>query len=260
LKRFAIAALRKQFEATRPGVPLSPSGYVANPERNLVAGVGTRHLVRDFEQGDGRELERKFLAVHSSAALAVNTFAPFKDCPDQLSLAGIGDFETMEFEARCPIGLRGGRPAHLDLLAQGRAGVVAAESKCTEHLDPKVPAFSPAYAEQILDERRAGPWFRARDSLLTGQEKFEFLDAAQLIKHAFGLARRFPLPVTLLYLYWEPRDGARHASILAHRTEITGPSDHHPPQVSAGGDPGGHARSRIRRSSGLRRAPSGRSA
>jgi hypothetical protein len=176
--------------------------------------------VRDFEQGDGRELERKFLAVHSSAALAVNTFAPFKDCPDQLSLAGIGDFETMEFEAQCPIGLRGGRPAHLDLLAQGRAGVVAAESKCTEHLDPKVPAFSPAYAEQILDERRAGPWFRAMKAILKGEETFNFLDAAQLIKHAFGLARRFPLPVTLLYLYWEPRDGARHASILAHRTEI----------------------------------------
>jgi hypothetical protein len=119
--------------------------------------VHPRHFVEDFGNGDGRELEWKFRAIHSSAALAVNAFARFKDGLAHLSLADRSDFETITFAFKCPTGLRGGRPPNLDLLAQGPAGIVAVESKCTEHLLPKQPRFSPAYAEQIRDERRDGP-------------------------------------------------------------------------------------------------------
>jgi len=187
-KSAAIAALRRRFAALRPGVEVPPSGYVSRIEHNLLPGVEMRHFVEDFESGDGLELEWKFRAIHSSAALAVNAFARFKDAPPHLMLAGISGFETIAFEFRCPTGLRGGRPAHLDLLAQGHAGVVAVESKCTEHLQPKEPRFSPAYAEQIRDERREGPWYRALAGGLQQPDSFALLDVAQLIKHAFGLA------------------------------------------------------------------------
>jgi hypothetical protein len=41
--------------------------------------------------------------------------------------------------------------------------------------------------------------------LIDAPDCYAWPDAAQLIKHAFGLAGRFGgRPVTLLYLYWEP--------------------------------------------------------
>jgi hypothetical protein len=60
-----------------------------------------------------------------------------------------------------------------------------------------------------------------------GQLKFEFLDAAQLVKHAFGLVtdgRRKALRPHLHYLFAEPeRNGGREISSGAraqHRAEI----------------------------------------
>jgi len=224
--------LSRRFAKLRPDVGISPAGYVSSIEENLLAGVEPRHFSEDFENGDGRELDRKFRAVHSSAALAVNAFARFKDGPAHLSLADRSGFETIDFEFRCPTGLRG-TPPHLDLLAQGPAGVVAVESKCTEHLEREMPSFSPAYGERIRDERRSGVWFRAMETILAKPAEFGFLDVAQLIKHAFGLARCFSArPTTLLYLYWEPLDADRHPIFRQHRCEILRFSD-----LVAGGFP-----------------------
>lgn len=52
-------------------------------------------------------------------------------------------------------------------------------------------------------------------------DKYTWLDAAQLIKHAFGLARSFPdRPVTLLYLFWKPANPTADPEFVAHRDEI----------------------------------------
>ncbi len=52
-----------------------------------------------------------------------------------------------------------------------------------------------------------GPWEAMRDALTSGREHFDFLDAAQLVKHAFGLVTQGRLkgkePV-LVYLFAEP--------------------------------------------------------
>jgi hypothetical protein len=124
----AIAALRGRFAALWPNRGFSPSGYVSRIEHNLLPRVEARHFVDDFNNGDGRELEFKFLAIHSSAALAVNTFACFKPEPCSLPLANSTGFVSLAFEARCPIGLRGGRPANLDLLVRSARGIVGVES------------------------------------------------------------------------------------------------------------------------------------
>ena len=48
-----------------------------------------------------------------------------------------------------------------------------------------------------------------------------WLDAAQLIKHAFGLAFTFPgQPVHLRYLFWEPADAPQYPVFAEHRAEI----------------------------------------
>ena len=52
-------------------------------------------------------------------------------------------------------------------------------------------------------------------------ERYDWLDAAQLVKHAYGLAQSFPdEPVTLLYLYWEPLNAERFTLFAEHRLEI----------------------------------------
>ena len=54
-------------------------------------------------------------------------------------------------------------------------------------------------------------------------DQYTWLDAAQVIKHAFGLARSFPdRPVTLLYLFWEPANPTAGPEFVAHRDEIEG--------------------------------------
>jgi hypothetical protein len=217
----ASLALRRRFVALRPGLELSPKGYVAALEDNLLPGVERRQFAGDLARGDGRELASKLRAVDSSAALVVNSFARFKDRPADLTLAGLAGFQKLTFERGRPGAARGGRRPPVDLLAEGAGGVVAVEAKCTEPLRPTAPGFAAAYAERIRDERRAGAWFQALETVQAEPEAFALLDVAQLIKQALGLAgilkgRR----TTLLYLYWEPLDAHRDALMLAHRREI----------------------------------------
>ncbi len=57
--------------------------------------------------------------------------------------------------------------------------------------------------------------------LMDAPESYAWLDAAQLIKHAFGLARSFSgYRVTLLYLFWEPEYPDCDPIFAAHRREI----------------------------------------
>ena len=65
------------------------------------------------------------------------------------------------------------------------------------------------------------PYEAMRDSLRSGTEHFEFLDAAQLVKHAFGLVtegRRKKKRPYLVYLFAEPKEHA--AKRQSHREEI----------------------------------------
>jgi hypothetical protein len=53
-------------------------GYVSQAGQNLNEGVSLVDFEADLRQAGGNEMEGKFRAAHSSSALAVNTFAPFK--------------------------------------------------------------------------------------------------------------------------------------------------------------------------------------
>ena len=78
----ARTALQHQF--TGP----TDAGYVDWPQANLVPGVRLEQFESDLRRGDGGELRMKFCAVHSSAALAVNCFAPFKEVAGALMTIG----------------------------------------------------------------------------------------------------------------------------------------------------------------------------
>lgn len=58
--------------------------------------------------------------------------------------------------------------------------------------------------------------------LVENPRSYHWLDAAQLVKHAFGLAYTFPdQPVTLLYLFWEPSNPGIYPFFAEHRAEVT---------------------------------------
>ena len=61
-------------------------------------------------------------------------------------------------------------------------------------------------------------------SLRSRATTFEYLDAAQLVKHYFGLNKYCKdndvVDAALLYLYWEPLDADRYAELSRHTEEV----------------------------------------
>lgn len=222
----ALTALHDAFSRSCPGVALDDKGYAADFCDILLPMVAVEDFEADLTAGDGNELQTKFRAVHSSSAFAVNCFAPFRQRLANLTIPKVGALETLAFEQKCPTGLRGGRAPNLDVLLSGPEGVVGIESKLTEYLSTHRAAFSPAYAEQIRDERREQGYFHEMLRLMDHPDTYRWLDAAQLIKHAFGLARSFgDRPVTLLYLFWEPANPNADPIFADHRKEIAAFAD-----------------------------------
>lgn len=217
----AIRALSEAFSRQHPGIALDLNGYAADFHGTLLPGVSPEDFEGDLSSGDGNELETKFRAAHSSSGLAVNCFAPFRQRIADLTMPGHSGFDTLQFERKCPTGLRGGRAPNLDVVLSGPNSVSAIESKLTEYLSAHRANFSPAYEAQIRDARRDQGYFREMLRLQDRPDHYTWLDAAQLIKHAFGLARSFPdRPVTLLYLFWEPANPNAGPEFAAHRNEI----------------------------------------
>lgn len=192
----------------------------------FLPGVPTSYVRERLEKADGHELTSgKFASKESSAALAVNTFGWFHDRPDRLPRFPILGQPTLcairvevEYCARFP--WSGGTHPWLDAFVETPDAVIGVESKRFEPFrGGKAVDFSPAYSR---DWGKAMAAYEAmRDNLRSGIERFEFLDAAQLVKHAFGLVteggRKKKRPY-LVYLFAEPQEHA--AKWQPHRQEI----------------------------------------
>ena len=106
----ALRALRDAFVRAYPFVEVDSRGYVHDVADNLVPSVRLTDFEADLRAGDGNELEGKFKAVHSSSALAVNAFAPFRTRGFELTVPGSGSITGLEFERKCPHGISGRPP------------------------------------------------------------------------------------------------------------------------------------------------------
>lgn len=203
-------------------LPVDSKGYVAWPQDNLIPGVELGQFEQDLRSGAGQELRMKFCAVHSSAALVVNTFAPFKNRPGDLVLLGQSGFGPPTFEKTLETGLGGTLPT-LDVFLQKGTEVIAIESKFLEYFAPKQGEFSTSYTRDALAWAE-DCWWRVREDAPKGSK--QNLDVAQLLKHYFGLIRLLhkgeATSATLLYLFWEPVNAADLAICRQHRTEIKG--------------------------------------
>ena len=212
----AKRALREHF---RGMATPDAMGYVPRPQENLVPGIALEDFEEDLRKGKGDELRSKFCAVHSSSALAVNTFAYFKKDPSSLRLLGINGFSPPTFERQCPTGL-GGTPPNLDVWLESQTEVVAIESKLLEYFTPKEAKYSSSYQRESLDSEDC--WWEVLEASKAAGKRI--LDVGQLVKHYLGL-RRFmsstpSVGVALLYLFWEPRNAMSVEVCMQHREEI----------------------------------------
>jgi hypothetical protein len=82
------SALAQGFLKSAPRSVLDEKGYVREASQNLIEGVRLDDCEADLNQGGGNEMKGKFRAAHSSSALAVNTFAPFKANPMRCDFRG----------------------------------------------------------------------------------------------------------------------------------------------------------------------------
>lgn len=220
----------QQDWAKSRGIQFDSCGYVREVKANLWRPLSISAR-QGFEGGAGSELSGHMLALHSSSALVVNFFDYWTNRDKSPLLSALGlDPEcgsALNFEVRFPTGL-GGTPPHLDVTITDCSGfVVAVESKFTEHLKRSTTGkshFTTSYfpkstgrwiakglpacqslAEELWAQQRCG-----------GLQRFEYLDAQQLLKHALGLATQLGDRFRLYYLYYDCR-GDR---LEAHKRDV----------------------------------------
>jgi hypothetical protein len=199
---------------------------------DLLPGVPEHYVLARLSAAAGDELKSgKFASPDSSAALTVNTFGWFHERPHLLpAFAGLlSDYPArkVDVEACVRFPWSGGRHPWLDALVTTPSALIGVESKRYEPFrDKKSVDLSDAYDRPVWGDAM-GPFETMRDELRSGAIKYERLDAAQLVKHAFGLtaqAGRADSRPVLVYLFAEPATLAGRAipdeAKRQHRREI----------------------------------------
>jgi restriction endonuclease-like protein len=160
----------------------------------------------------------------SSAALVVNVFGYWRGRDhtpllEALGVAGTGG-TRLELEVPLPTGLPGDPPT-VDVALYRPDGCVAVESKFAEWLAPrprgKRVLKDKYFAHGRVWEAAGLPLCQAlAEDLQEGRERLKYLNAAQLLKHALGLAVNGLRTSALVYLYYD--QPGREA--VTHRAEV----------------------------------------
>lgn len=204
----------------------------------LLPGLPAERILACYANAPGKEIERgKFASPESSAALAANAFGYFLGrAADLPPLPGCGDASWPAVDIGLEVLLRfpwpGGRHPCLDAVVETETALIGIESKRFEPFRAKKkPSLSAAYWRPVWGASMRG-YEAIRDGLHDGSLRYDRLDVAQLVKHAFGLRTavraspsRFAKRPLLLYVYAEPAawpDGRpiAQSDLQAHRAEI----------------------------------------
>lgn len=198
----------------------------------LLPGVPVDRVASALSAAAGQELATgKFGSAESSSALAVNGLGPFIEDPGALPpFPGLDGLDwpalSVDIERQMRFPWSGGRHPWLDAAVETAKHLVGVESKRFEPFrGSKRARLSPKYSSHAWGEGME-TWCAMRDRLLADPAAFRYLDAAQLVKHGFGLVteakRRRKSPV-LLYLFAEPTKGRNipDKAFADHRSEIS---------------------------------------
>lgn len=203
----------------------------------LLHGLPAERILAAYAAAPGNEIVTgKFANPESSSALVANAFGYFLERPHDLPALpkwnGAWSPQSVDLEAEVRFPWTRGMHPWLDVLIETDTSLIGVESKRYEPFrGTKKPK---PWSETYWHEWGEGlaPFARLRDDLHEGRKSFARLDAAQLIKHSFGLHTQVgregsangKAPV-LVYLYSEPErwpDGKRIDASLhtQHRAEV----------------------------------------
>ena len=213
LQRIDVAlslALRNDHER----VPLRADSHSLDTRDLLIKGITERDLPISL----GRS---RHYSPHSGIALAVNSFLPWRRSSQELELADHSGFEAIQFDVRCPTGLRG-TPPHLDVLALHDDHAVAVTVRSIEFLTRRRSSIAFSYDELLAETPGMKPWYAHLTEWREGEKAiYQHVDLAALVKYATALGHVFPdRSSTLLYLYWEPLDADAYDAYQRHRREL----------------------------------------
>ncbi len=159
---------------------------------------------------------------HSGMALTINSFFPWKRASHQLELAHHDGFDAIQFDVRCPTGLRG-TPPHLDLLALRDDRAVGVIVRSVEYLTRRKSTIATSYDALLAQTPGMKQWHDHLAAWRDSEVSYQHVDLAALAKYATALRQTFPdRPSTLLYLYWEPLDAEAYDAFQHHRLELDG--------------------------------------
>ena len=228
-------ASRKDLErqqrrwADAAGIAHDARGYVRDLDANLRVPLdaATRaELERGSELEATSTRPARLLSLTSSGALILNFFAHWRahdTSPLAHALGLPAGSPRLSFEEPLPTGLEGDPPTADVALRWPEGRVAAVESKFCEWLVRR-PRHKAVFKRKYFPPRgelwsAAGlPRCQALAADIDARrEWFRWLHAAQLLKHALGLARLAAPATTLVYLYydWPSREATEHAAEVA---------------------------------------------
>lgn len=217
------------------GVRYDARGCVSDLADNLrvpLEGAALAEVQRGAELDPGLKQPARLYSLGSSAALVVNVFDHWRerDATPLLRALGVATSAgvTLRLEEPLPTGLPGNPPTSDVTLDLGDGTRVAIESKYGEWLERRPRnkrVFKDKYFPQGQGPGAEGVWAAAAlpncqalaADLQSGHERLKYLHAAQLLKHALGLAKGGHARSVLMYLYydWPAREAAAHRAELA---------------------------------------------
>ena len=230
----ANGAAMRHIRASNPAVEFfdETAGFLADWRANLIEGVSWEDVEPDLDRSgngaadDGQRAAAKFKGTDSTCALVVNTFGQFRRAPSQLSIAGICEFVSVQFDFEAGDPICAG-DSNCDVLALTSCSAVLVESTFLEPLTATPAEISPRYGAAFLGGTGPAPiaeraWSKMYRRLRDDPSTYRYLDAAQLVKHYLALIQNFPLlERTLFYLYWEPVNATDLQLYRDFRREIT---------------------------------------
>jgi hypothetical protein len=211
-------------------------GFVRDVDANLRMPLSAA-MRAGFERGSELEPRHtrpaRIAALHSSAALVANAFDYWCARDTSPLVAALGysrEPAELSFEEPFPTGLEGEPPLADVVLSCASGRRVALESKFCEWLTRRPPnksAFKPKYfppGRALWLEHGLPRCQGLADALRADEVRFKYLHAAQLLKHALGLALAPQPAVELHYLYYDVRGrlGAEHREELARFAQLVG--------------------------------------
>jgi hypothetical protein len=192
-------------------------------------------LTRGSELEPGPSRPARLYSLCSSAALVLNAFGWWRGRDHTALLRALGvdgpGGTRLELEAPLPTGLPGDPPTVDVALFRPDGRRVVVESKLAEWLVP-IPRGKRVFKDKYFAQGRpvwaaAGlPLAQAlAEDLQDGRERLKYLNAAQLLKHALGLANNGLATSALVYLYFDRpgKEAATHRAELARVSERLAP-------------------------------------